>query len=374
MMVSVGSILYSSRWIMYSKSLSSTRMMMVGRGSSLSLSFRRYHLSTSTNMNNGNQKNQLVRLSKRMSELDLCSRREADRIIQQGNRILVQGKVVDPIVGQKVNSDETDIIILTENGKTTTSSTTTKYTCGDTIVLNKPIGYVSGQPEQKNSSNGTNIIPAVRLLTRQNLFLREKDEKDESRHILSNGNYLHFQKKSKQNVSTLFGYAPAGRLDLSSHGLIIFTKNGVMAKKIVSSGNNKSMEKEYIVHVMDAQQPTRNERAMGLHSIPKPNTNLKPLLRGGIKLWKDTKPLKPLIHAEWISMDTSSPNNFHGTLRFILQEGKKHQIRRMCREILGMHVIQLQRIRIGPVHLHDLPEGKWRYVSYNYTHLYCRCN
>ena len=138
--------------------------------------------------------------------------------------------------------------------------------------------------------------------------------------------------------------------------------------------NDQQPIEEQQQQIMDAQQPTRNERAMGLHSIPKPNTNLKPLLRGGSKLWKDTKPLKPLIHAEWISMDTSSPNNFHGTLRFILQEGKKHQIRRMCREILGMHVIQLQRIRIGPVHLHDLPEGKWRYVSYNYTHLYCRCN
>jgi 23S rRNA pseudouridine2604 synthase len=48
-------------------------------------------------------------------------------------------------------------------------------------------------------------------------------------------------------------------------------------------------------------------------------------------------------------------------LRFILQEGKKRQIRRMC-ELVGLKVTGLKRVRIGQVKLADLPLGKWRYL------------
>ncbi|HEY5929457.1 MAG TPA: pseudouridylate synthase, partial [Burkholderiales bacterium] len=49
-------------------------------------------------------------------------------------------------------------------------------------------------------------------------------------------------------------------------------------------------------------------------------------------------------------------------LRFILHEGKKRQIRRMC-ELVGLKVTGLKRIRIGRVKLGDLPLGQWRYLS-----------
>lgn len=48
-------------------------------------------------------------------------------------------------------------------------------------------------------------------------------------------------------------------------------------------------------------------------------------------------------------------------LRFVLREGKKRQIRRMC-EAVGLRVIGLKRIRIGNVRLGDLPPGQWRYL------------
>ncbi len=48
-------------------------------------------------------------------------------------------------------------------------------------------------------------------------------------------------------------------------------------------------------------------------------------------------------------------------LRFILKEGKKRQIRRMC-EIVGVKVIGLKRVRIGRVKLGNLPVGQWRYL------------
>ena len=49
-------------------------------------------------------------------------------------------------------------------------------------------------------------------------------------------------------------------------------------------------------------------------------------------------------------------------LRFVLKEGKKRQIRRMC-ELVGLRVVGLKRIRIGKVTLGDLPPGQWRYLA-----------
>ena len=48
-------------------------------------------------------------------------------------------------------------------------------------------------------------------------------------------------------------------------------------------------------------------------------------------------------------------------LRFVLREGKKRQIRRMC-ELVGLNVTGLKRIRIGSVTLSKLPVGTWRYL------------
>ena len=86
------------------------------------------------------------------------------------------------------------------------------------------------------------------------------------------------------------------------------------------------------------------------------------LLTGGKRLWDDTRRLKPLVHAEWVEegKDESGKWNGRGVLRMVLQEGKKRQIRRMCRELLGLHVVELKRIGIGEVELGDLPVGKWR--------------
>jgi 23S rRNA pseudouridine2604 synthase len=70
-------------------------------------------------------------------------------------------------------------------------------------------------------------------------------------------------------------------------------------------------------------------------------------LRSGLEL--DGKPLKP-AQVEWINRDQ---------LRFVLREGRKRQIRRMC-DLVGLKVVGLKRVRIGKIKLGDLPEGKWR--------------
>jgi 23S rRNA pseudouridine2604 synthase len=72
-------------------------------------------------------------------------------------------------------------------------------------------------------------------------------------------------------------------------------------------------------------------------------------LNHGLSL--DGKALKP-AKVRWQNDDQ---------LNFILREGKKRQIRRMC-EMVGLRVVGLKRIRIGRVVLGDLPIGQWRYL------------
>ena len=74
------------------------------------------------------------------------------------------------------------------------------------------------------------------------------------------------------------------------------------------------------------------------------------LLRHGLEL--DGRQLKP---AKVRQEDTQ-------LLRFTLTEGRNRQIRRMC-ELVGLTVIDLLRLRIGPIELGDLPEGMWRIMT-----------
>jgi 23S rRNA pseudouridine2604 synthase len=70
----------------------------------------------------------------------------------------------------------------------------------------------------------------------------------------------------------------------------------------------------------------------------------------------DGEPLRP-AKVSWQNQDQ---------LRFVLRQGKKRQIRRMC-ELVGLEVVGLKRIRIGKVVLSDLPPGQWRYLGSDET-------
>ena len=72
-------------------------------------------------------------------------------------------------------------------------------------------------------------------------------------------------------------------------------------------------------------------------------------LNHGLSL--DGEALQP-ARVEWANDDQ---------LRFVLKEGKKRQIRRMC-ELVGLQVLGLKRVRIGSVMLGALPAGAWRYL------------
>ena len=133
-----------------------------------------------------------------------------------------------------------------------------------------------------------------------------------------------------KNINKL---APAGRLDIDSTGLLVFTQDGRIARSLIS--DNSSIEKEYLVRVNG--------------TISKDGLKM---LNYGLSI--DGKKLKQ-ASVKWLNKNQ---------LKFILKEGKKRQIRRMC-EMVGLKVIGLKRVRIGKIMLEDLPLGKWRYLSNN---------
>ena len=233
------------------------------------------------------------RLSKIMAARGICSRREADRLIEQG-LVFVDGKQVVEL-GTKILPDQH--IELAEEGCRLLETQVT-------ILLNKPVGYVSSQPEE-------GYKPAVSLISAKTRW-----NKDDS--------------PRKFHSSQLEGLAPAGRLDIDSNGLLVLTQDGRIARRII--GEDSEVDKEYLVRVTGRLKPSGLE-----------------LLRHGLQL--DGKPLKP-AQVEWINKDQ---------LRFILHEGKKRQIRRMC-ELVGLKATGLKRVRVGGVVLGNLPSGQWRYL------------
>ncbi len=237
-----------------------------------------------------------VRLSKLMSEQGLCSRREADSYIERG-WVLVDGQ---PVTELGTRIDPTQRITLNR-------AAIKQQQARATILLNKPVGYVSGQAEE-------GYKPAVTLIKAGSRFSGDTST-------------LQFHPRQLQ------GIAPAGRLDIDSQGLLVLTQDGRIAKQLI--GENSTVEKEYLVRVQG-----------------KMAGNGLALLNHGLKL--DGEALKP-AKVSWLNDDQ---------LRFILKEGKKRQIRRMC-ELVGLKVTGLKRVRIGKVKLGDLPVGQWRYLREN---------
>lgn len=230
-----------------------------------------------------------IRLNKWLGQSGVCSRREADALIASG-LVAVDGAVVTD-AGRKVEAGQT--VVLNDQAQAALAE-------GVTIVMHKPMGYVSGQPEPDK-------IPAVRLLTAdRRVGPGEPPARDAS-------------------------LPPIGRLDEDSRGLLLLSSDGVVAKAVI--GPDSDLDKEYLVRV----------------SGDITEKKLK-ILRHGLML--DGRQLRPAY--------VSRMESFR--LKFILREGRNRQIRRMC-EMVDLEVIDLIRVRIGPLKLDNLPEGHWRMLT-----------
>lgn len=227
-----------------------------------------------------------VRVNKWLAQAGVCSRREAESLIASGT-VFIDGEKVED-AGRKILPGQT--LKLNEAGAGTLAAKRT-------IMLNKPVGYVSATPEEGQ-------IPAIRLLTHENRVGKG------------------------QNIKANDSLAPVGRLDMDSRGLLILSDDGTVAKGVI--GPDADLEKEYIVRVRG--RITRE--------------TLK-WLRHGLEL--DGHKLKEARVTQMADQ----------TLRFVLTEGRNRQIRKMC-DLVELRVIDLVRVRIGALKLGGLAEGTWK--------------
>jgi 23S rRNA pseudouridine2604 synthase len=280
-----------------------------------------------------------LRLNKRMAELGLASRREADEWIGKGWG-KVNGRVAE--MGMQVSPDGRIEIDKQAQGQQAKQVT---------VLINKPLGLVSGQAEDGHE-------PAITLVQPQNRWAED------------NARFFFHPSQLKSLV-------PAGRLDIDSTGLLVLTQDGRVARQLI--GEDAVMEKEYLVRVMytgvlnaaaadsaaatyaAAPRPAQPGQVTQLSRIDDDDpvsqdvqsvfpADKLALLRHGLKL--DGQALQA-AKVEW-----QNPEQ----LRFVLLEGKKRQIRRMCEQV-GLKVVGLKRVRIGKVMLGNLPVGQWRYLA-----------
>ncbi|MEN9630778.1 MAG: ribosomal large subunit pseudouridine synthase, partial [Pseudomonadota bacterium] len=238
-----------------------------------------------------------LRISKLLTERGVASRREADDWIAAG-WVKVDGRMA--VLGQRALPDA--VIEIDPRARKDQARSVT-------ILLHKPVGYVSGQAEDGYEPASVLVKPANRWAG------------DTARQTWHPGQ--------------LRGLAPAGRLDIDSTGLLVLTQDGRVAKHLI--GDQTRVEKEYLVRVAFQGEG------------PFPEDSLEKL-RHGLEL--DGVALRP-ARVSWANEDQ---------LRFVLREGRKRQIRRMC-ELVGLNVLGLKRVRIGSIPLGQLPAGQWRYLD-----------
>jgi 23S rRNA pseudouridine2604 synthase len=171
-------------------------------------------------------------------------------------------------------------------------------TTGLTVVVHKPVGVVSAHPEPGQTEAAALLTPA------------------------------NWRGDGPAPAVAEMSLPPVGRLDRDSRGLLLLSSDGVLAKAVI--GPASEIEKEYLVTV----DGVVTARKLGL-------------LRHGLRL--DGRDLRPAKVAR----------RDDGRLRMVLTEGRNRQIRRMC-ALVDLDVVDLLRVRVGPLTLGNLPEGCWR--------------
>jgi len=249
----------------------------------------------------------LIRLNKLIASSGACSRREADRYLANG-WVQVQGLSLKKsmVPGTKV-APRTAFTFLDKAKDTMDRSIS--------VILHKPVGVVSCQPESAT------IEPAIRLLTATNWHHRTENTDMES---------------FRSNPCLLHKLAVAGRLDATSSGLLLFTQEGRLARHVIGEGSH--IEKEYLVRLTHRLEPSRLL-----------DSKIRKMIRG-VQCGND------LLDAKDICLRNESQ------LQFVLTGGKNHHIRRMC-EAVGWKVQGIKRMRIGPIALGSLAPGNWRYIT-----------
>ncbi|MBC7454745.1 MAG: rRNA pseudouridine synthase [Massilia sp.] len=233
-----------------------------------------------------------IRLAKRVAEMMPCSRAEADKYIA-GGYVSVDGQVIEE-AGARV-ADEQEVTLHPD--------ATLVELAPVTILLHKPAGLNAGLDDDG--------APATSCLTPETLVLPD------------HGNHRFL----KRHLANLTLTSP---LETRSSGLVIYTQDFRVARKLVDEGQR--VEQEFVVEVAGS------------------------IREGGLALLNHGLPFNG---KELAPMKVSWQNETR--LRFAVKGIKPGQLAHMCR-MVGLTIVSTKRIRVGRVPMASLPLGQWRYL------------
>ncbi|CDU20796.1 hypothetical protein YYC_01597 [Plasmodium yoelii 17X] len=276
---------------------------------SIPSSLSEIYIDNSKYFNNENYKiPNIIKLNQYCSYKGLCSSRFAYNNLKKG--IL---KINDNIVYENVDvSINKDRVELTKVGKILLKDRIT-------IIVNKPKHYLSISPDNKLNNK--------KLLVR-NLIRNENKYIEEEHKCMS---YFIYKNINIEKVNNLY---VCGRLDANSSGLLIYTQDSIASSYLLNKYKYQ-VEKEYII-------TTFNEINECHLKMLKDN-----LFVDGKLIYK--------CHIQYV-------DSF--TLIFKLYQGFHKIIRKICL-LSNIKIRSLHRIRIGKIHLNNLPLGKWRFLMPN---------
>jgi len=135
---------------------------------------------------------------------------------------------------------------------------------------------------------------------------------------------------------------PVGRLDFDASGVMLLTNDGDVAA--VMTHPSYHTPRTYLVKVKGRPGEKDLER-----------------LRTGVKLDDGKKTLPARVEPVKVRRGQRTPAS-NTWLKFTIKEGRHRQLKRMCRAVRHP-ALKIERVRMGPIKLGDLPVGGWRYAS-----------
>lgn len=233
--------------------------------------------------NKPKEESNLVRLNKYLANAGVCSRREADRLIESGV-VKVNGKVVTEL-GTKVGPDD-----KVQYGGETLRREKLRY-----VLLNKPKGFITTSDDPQNRRTVMTLV----------------------------------EKACKERIY------PVGRLDRNTLGLLLFTNDGDLAKKLTHPRHGTKK----IYHVFLDKALTKNDMLTLAAGVELEDGKIQPDKIAYVENEHDKKQIGLELHS-----------------------GKNRIVRRMF-EHLGYKVIKLDRVFFAGLTKKDLPRGKWRHLT-----------
>jgi len=224
-----------------------------------------------------------IRLNKYISNAGVCSRREADMYIKAGN-VTVNGKIVTEMGYQVKPLDEVrfDDTAINPEAK--------RY-----VLLNKPKDYITTLDDEKGRKT---VMELVSNACKERIY-------------------------------------PVGRLDRNTTGLLLFTNDGDLAKKLTHPKHN--------IHKLYHVTLDKNLTAADMNKIADPSFLIEDIP----------------VFVDHISYVDGSPKTEVGVE---IHSGRNRIVRKVF-ESLGYSVSKLDRVIFAGLTKKDLPKGRWRHLS-----------